>query len=288
VSTIRFEIRHADGRTEVATVEGERAIIGHAAHCEVRLPLDQAAAEHIAVEVVGGTVRAETKAFEPAATINGMPFTAMPISADMPIRVGTTRIFIQLLDVGTKRTGPVAQRPEEGGSPLIRVLALVGVAAGVYVFLPTDEVRPPAPVEVPTLFAGPAPTCEQRAPDQARAQALALLDSAETARERSPFVAHDGLSAVQLYERAADCFHQGADSTDADDATRSAEQLKDAIALDFRARRVRLEHMLNVGDYELASRDVAVLRDLTSGQHGPWITWLTNIDQMVKSKGVAK
>jgi hypothetical protein len=287
VSTLRFEIRHADGRTEVATVEGERAIIGHAAHCDVRLPLDQAAAEHVAVEVVGSTVRVETKAFEPAATINGMPFTAMPIGADMPLRVNTTRIFIQLVDVGTKRTA-TAQRPEESTSPLTRVLALVGLGAAVYVFLPTEEARAPVPVEVPQLFAGPAPTCEQKAPDQAKSRGYSVIDSAETERERSPFVARDGLSAVHDYELAADCFRQAGMTWESNDAQRQANDLKDAIGLDFRARRVRLEHMLNVGDYELASRDVAVLRELTAGRQGPYIMWLAGTDQMLKAKGGAR
>jgi hypothetical protein len=288
MSTIRFEIRYTDGRSEAATVEGERALIGSAAHCDVRLPLDQAAAEHIAVEVVGDTVRVETKAFEPAATINGMPFTAMPINADMPLRLGATRIFISLIDVGTKRTGPVAQRSEDSGSPLIRVLGLVGVAAGVYVFLPTEEVHAPPPVEVPQLFAGPAASCEQKAPDQAHAQALSLLDSAETERERSPFVARDGLQAVQLYELGAACLRQAGATAEADGAQRSADELKDAITLDFRARRVRLEHMLAVGDYEMAGKDVAVLRELTVGRRGPWISWLAGTDQMLKQKGVGK
>jgi hypothetical protein len=285
VSTIRIEVRHADGRTDVATVEGERALIGHGAHCDVRLPIDQAAAEHIAVEVVGGTVRVETKAFEPEATVNGMSFTTMPIGPEMPIKIGTTRIYIALMDLDQKRLGPVAQgKAEESGSPLIRIAAIIGVAAAVYVFLPTEEVNPPAPVDVPKLFATTAAKCEQQAPDQARALAGSLMDNANTERERSPFVGRDGLKAVRDYEQAADCFSVGGVPNRAADAKKVATDLRDSITLDFRARRIRLEHMLQVQDYELAIRDVAVLRELTRGKQGPWISWLASTDQMLKQR----
>ena len=56
---IQFDIRHANGQRESAVVEAERAVIGSAAHCDVRLPMDQAAFEHIVVEVVAGKLRAE-------------------------------------------------------------------------------------------------------------------------------------------------------------------------------------------------------------------------------------
>ncbi len=288
MSTIRIEVRHADGRTDVATVEGERALIGHGAHCDVRLPIDQAAAEHIAVEVVGGTIRVETKAFEPEATVNGLAFTSIPVSPDMPIKLGSTRIYIALMDVDTRLRGPVTQKSEESGSPLIRIAALVGLAAAVYVFLPTDEGNPPAPLDVPKLFATTTAKCEQQAPDQARALATSLLERADTERERSPFVGRDGLKAVHDYEQAVDCLQQGGLTAKASDVKKAASDLRDAITLDFRARRIRLEHMLQVQDYELAMRDVAVLRELTTGKQGPWVSWLASTDQMLKQKASGK
>ena len=62
MSVLRFEIRYPNGHREAAVVEGERALIGSASHCDVRLPMDAAAYEHVLIEVQGSTLRAESKA----------------------------------------------------------------------------------------------------------------------------------------------------------------------------------------------------------------------------------
>ncbi|HEX3769500.1 MAG TPA: hypothetical protein VHV30_01490 [Polyangiaceae bacterium] len=286
MSILRFELRFADGRKQVATVEGERALIGAGAHCDVRLPLDQAANEHVAVQVVGGTVRIEKRAMEPAATVNGAPFATMPITADMPLVVGTTRIFISLIDSEIKRAAP-----KRGGDaatpPFVQVLGLIAVAAGAYLVLPKDPPKVLPPVDLPDLFVGPPPACDM-APDQALSMAEARRSVAEADRERSPFVAKDGIQAVQAYQTAAECFRKGGDADKAAAATTVAESLRQSITLDFRARRVRLEHLLAVEDYELAMRDVRVLRTLTEGKKGPWVDWLAKMDQLVKQKVAVK
>lgn len=284
MSILRFEIRFPDGRTEIATVEGERALIGHGAHCDVRLPLDQAASEHVAVQVVAGTVRIESKAFEPEATVNGMPFATIPITPDSPLTVGNTKIFISLVETTVRGGGPAKKRSNEAAtSPLVQALGIAVIAAGAYMLLPKDQPRTVVPVDVPDLFSGPAPACDM-APDQALSRAAARLDIAQADRERSPFVAKDGILAVQLFETAAECFRRGGAAAQAADAKGAAEALRQSITLDFRARRVRLEHLLAVEDYELAARDVRVLRTLTESKSGPWVDWLMAIDQMVKQK----
>ena len=88
MTVLRFDIRHPDGRTEALVVEGERILIGHGAHCEIRLPLDRAALEHIVIEAPGGVVRAEARAYEPPATINGVPFTEAQLAPDSVLSVG--------------------------------------------------------------------------------------------------------------------------------------------------------------------------------------------------------
>ncbi len=287
MSLLRFEIRYADGRKESANVEGERALIGHGAHCDVRLPIDQAANEHVAVEVVGSTVRVETRAFDPPATVNGLPFTTMPIGPDVPLKFGTTRIFISLGEFGVE--GPPVvdkKRKTEQTSPFILALGVGALALAAYTFIGGDEARnPQAPVEAPDLFAPPVAACPQVAPDQARALASDKRDIADGKRERSPFVARDGVQAVDLYETASVCFRQAGDSARAKETQQDADRLRAAIVEDFRARRVRLEHLLAVGDYSLAAHDVTVLRSLTDGKRGPWVNWLAETAQVVKQKG---
>jgi hypothetical protein len=289
MSLIRFEIRYADGRKEIANVDGERALIGHGAHCDVRLPLDQAAYEHVAVEVVGGTVRVETKAFEPPATINGLPFTTMPIGADVPLKLGVTRVFISLGDAAFEGGVLVTQKKAEATSPLMKLLGLGVLAAGAYMFLAGDEPNVvQAPAQAPDLFASSPTTCPQTAPDQARSLAADKRDIADGKRERSPFVAKDGVQAVTLYELAAVCFQQAGDMARAGETQADATQLRTAIVQDFRSRRVRLEHLMAVGDYELARRDVSVLRTLTDGKQGAWVNWLAHADQVIKQKGAVQ
>ena len=289
MSVLRFEIRYADGRKEIATVDGERALIGHGGHCDVRLPLDQAANEHVAVEVVGGTVRVETKAFDPPATINGLAFTKMPIPPDVPLKLATTRIFISLVsDLALEGGAPAVQKKKksEQTSPAMKLLGLLALAGGAYMALSGDDPKVvQAPAQAPDLFDPSPTTCPQSAPDQARASANDKRDIADGKRERSPFVAKDGVQAVSLYELAAVCYRQAGEPALAAQMQTASTQLRESIVQDFRARRVRLEHLMAVKDYELAKKDVGVLRSLTDGKQGPWVNWLARADRIVKQKG---
>ena len=287
MSLLRFEIRYGDGRKEILHVDGERALIGNGAHCDIRLPLDQAAYEQVAVEVLGGTVRLETKAFDPPATVNGMPFTNIPISADVPLKIGATSIFVALGEAPADGS-TVVQQKKEKTNPLLKLLAIIVFPLGGYMLMMDDEVEvTPSPSQVPELFAAPIQTCPQASPDQASAVANDKFDMAEGKRERSPFVPKDGVQAVQLYETASACFKVARNAARAADADLAAKQLRTSITLDFRARRVRLEHLMAVADYDLARRDVTVLRALTEGQTGKYVTWLAEVNQTLKQK-VAK
>ncbi len=286
MSLLRFEIRYGDGRKDVMHVEGERALIGTGAHCDIRLPLDQAAHEHVAVEVIAGTVRLETKAFEPAATVNGVPFTNMPIGPDVPLKIGATRIFIALGDAPTDGAAVVKKKTEET-SPLMKVLAVFVVVAAGYMLL-SDDAQPVMgpPAQAPELFpAASSVTCPQSAADQARAFAADKFDVAEGKRERSPFAPRDGVEAVALYDVAAACFRIGGDGPRAAEAALDSKQLRAQITQDFRARRVRLEHLLSVGDYVLAKNDVKFLRALLEGKQGRYVDWLQQQNQMLKTRG---
>jgi hypothetical protein len=285
MSLLRFEIRYADGRKEVMHVDGERAMIGTGAHCDIRLPLDQAAHEHVAVEVMGDTVRLETKAFEPAATINGSPFTLLPITPDVPLKIGTTRIFIALGDAPFDGAAVVQKKTDEA-SPLTKLVAAVVVVIAGYMILSTDEPAAPGPpAQAPDLFAPTTVTCPQSAPDQAKAFAADKFDVAEGKRERSPFAPRDGVEAVDLYDLAAACFRAGGDAGRAAEAANDSRQLRGQITQDFRARRVRLEHLLAVRDYQLAKNDVTFLRALLEGKNGRYVDWLQQQNQMLKTRG---
>ncbi len=285
MSVVRFEIRYADGRKEITNVEGDRMLIGHGAHCDVRLPLDQAANEHVAVEVVGGSVRVETMAFEPPATVNGMPFTNIPILPDVPLKIQGTRIFIALADADVEGGAVVQKKKNEGTSPAMKVLGLGVLAAGAYMLLGEPQAPlPEAPAQIPALFSTAPAQCPQTSAAAAGATAEEKFDVAEGKRERSPFAPKDGVQAVALYATAAACFRVAGDAERAKDADATAAQLRDEITQDFRARRVRLEHLMAVEDYQLARNDVDVLWSLTEGKSGSWVTWLANARQTIKQR----
>ncbi|HEY2513907.1 MAG TPA: FHA domain-containing protein [Polyangiaceae bacterium] len=285
MSLIRFEIRHPDGRKEVANVDGERALIGSGAHCDIRLPLDQAANEHVAVEVVGETARVESRAMEPPATVNGMPFTNMPVAPDVPLKIGQTRIFIALGEVGIEGA-PILKKKTEETSPFMKVLGVLVLVCGAYmVLVPEQSAEAPAPTQLVDPFLATPTVCPQKAPDQALSFAMEKFDLAQGKRERSPFSPKEGVQAVQLYELAKVCFQQAGDNGQAAEAATATQQLRDAILLDFRTRRVRLEHLLALGDNELAKTDIIALHSLTDGKQGKYVEWLNARYQEMRQRG---
>src|ERR1043165_27681 len=133
MGVINIEIRYPNGERESAVVEGERALIGSASFCDVRLPMDQAAYEHVLIEVHGQTLRAEAKADKPEATINGMPFISSALAADAVLGVGDIRLYVSF--VSDVFDGPNIQKKKDESNPAIRAIGLVALGVAAYVLL---------------------------------------------------------------------------------------------------------------------------------------------------------
>jgi len=176
VSILRFEIRYPNGQRDAAVVEGERALIGSASYADVRLPVDQAAYEHVVIEAIGQTLRAQAKAQHPPATVNGMPLTSSPILPDTVLGVGSVQIFVSLAsgDVERPRAGAQKEKKKEG-SPIIRLLGLVALPVLGYMVMADDEpALPDPPAAAPALFASAAVPCPEPSPQAAMALAKEL------------------------------------------------------------------------------------------------------------------
>jgi hypothetical protein len=284
VGIIQFDIRHPDGRRESIVVEGERAMIGSASHCDVRLPMDQAAYEHVLIESFSGTLRAQTKADHPPATINNMPLTASALSTDSVLGIGRIRLFVTFVpDLG--EPGNLRTKEKSKSNPMVQLglVALFGLCA--YLLLAEDEapIAPP-PAQAPELFAATVPSCPQSDPSAAHAFGLEQCELGDTKRERLPFAVKEGVEAVSLFEVGAACFRKAGVENDARYAEEIATGLKRQLVDDFRARRIRLSHVLAVHDYELARKDVQVLSALTEGKKGPYVEWLRQVGQQLKGK----
>jgi hypothetical protein len=287
---LRFDIRYPNGHREAAVIEGERALIGSASYADVRLPVDQAAYEHVVIEAIGQTVRAEAKADHPPATVNGMPLTSSPLLPNTVLGIGSVQIFVSLGVGDIEQPGMGAEREKKKkkeGSPIIRLVGLIALPLlGYFVFFYDEEAAlPAAPAGAPALFGSAAVPCPEASPQAAIALANEKRDLAEGKRERHPFAPSEGVAAVDLYRLAASCYRVAKAEDNAKDAEQTAHQLIETITADFRARRLRLEHMMAVKDYELVRTDVTTLMALTAGKQGPYVTWLATVSEDLKRRG---
>jgi hypothetical protein len=284
MSLIQFDIRHPNGQRESTVVDGQRALIGSGSHCDVRLPMDQAAYEHVRIEVIGDTLRAEAVAENPPATIDGMPLTASTLTRESVLGIGRVRVFVN--HVADLLEGTNVKSANKQSSPLVQVGLLVGFAVAAYLLLAEqDTAIAPPPAQAPKLFAEAAPSCAGKNPIEAVAYAQEQLDLANGKRERMPFFVTDGVEAVGLYKLAAACFKLGGVKSQSEEADEAASSLRKSLSDDFRARQLRLTYSLKVGDYALAKQDVLVLRGLTKGQQGKYVEWLRTADKQLAERG---
>jgi len=143
------------------TVEAERALIGSGAHCEIRLPIDQAAVEHILIQVGAGGVFAQALSFEPAPTIGSVPFTQAPLPPDVVLGVNQTQMLVSI--VGDAVAGGGVGRKEKGKTnPMLIIAAMAGACLAAYMFLGGDDnMTRIEPQEYPKLWEQGAATCEK-------------------------------------------------------------------------------------------------------------------------------
>jgi hypothetical protein len=283
MSLIQFDIRHPNGQRESTVVDGQRALIGSGSHCDVRLPMDQAAYEHVRIEVIGDTLRAEAVAENPPATIDGMPLTASTLTRESVLGVGRVRLFVS--HVADLLEGSSVKAANKQSSPVLQIGLVAVFAVAAYLLLADQEapIAPP-PAQAPKLFSETAPACPQANPIQAVAFGQEQFDLANGKRERMPFFVTDGVAAVGLYQLAAACFTAGGVKSQASEAEEAAVSLRKSLSDDFRARQLRLTYSLKVADYQLAKQDVAVLRGMTNGQKGPYVEWLATAAKQLAAR----
>lgn len=279
---LKFQTRLPNGQVEQLTIDADRVLVGSGAHCEIRLPLDQARVEHILIEAHPQGLFVRALSFEPPPTINNVPFTQAPLPPGAVLGVTGTQIYVE----ATEGTGQGANQKEKKGSSKIGLLAMLIMAPAAYMLLFDDPVQNQAAattLQPPDLWNAPITTCPHTQA-QALAYAREKMAVADAKRERRPFHVQDGVQAVPLYETASACFRAGADPGSAKLADDAAQFLRREMNDDFRTRRVRLEHALNTEDYVTAQKEVRILLQFVEGKQHPWVTWLQNLDRQLKLK----
>lgn len=282
---LRFQIRLHTGQVEQLQVESERVLIGSGAHCEIRLPIDQARVEHVLIELGPAGIFARALNFEPPPTINNIPFTQAPLPPGALLGVGGCQIYAELSEAGG---GAGTAQQKKKTSPITFIALAIMIPAAVMLFLDEpDDADPTPPKTPPELFNPPITACPYSG-TQALAFARERMAIADAKRERRPFHVQDGVQAVPVYETAAACFRAGGDPPSGTLADDSAKFLRREMTEDFRTRRVRLEHALSIQDYVSAQKEVRVLLQFTEGKTGDYVTWLSNLDRKLRQRVGAK
>ncbi len=73
-------------------------MIGAGAHCEIRLPVDQAALEAVLVQQTPAGIYAKALSFDPPPTLNNIPFNQAPVQAESVLGVGQMQIYVTISD----------------------------------------------------------------------------------------------------------------------------------------------------------------------------------------------
>jgi hypothetical protein len=284
ISTLVVTVKHPDGRTEEVQVDSDRVLIGSGAHCEVRLAREHGAIEVLLVEARSGGVFAEARSLHPPPMLNGTPFTSGRLLPDAVVSVADLSLSVRVIETSSQ---PGASRRQKSGGSLSYVFAGAMFAAALYMLLNTPgadasmaKMPPPSKLWPQT---GPA-TCPQPPGAAAAAFAGEQMLLADGKRERAPFYFHDGVAAVDLFERAAACFAAGGDAEAARDAGTAAERLRRKMSEDFHVHRVRLERALAPDDHEGARTELGLLLNQLQGRSDEYVTYLASLDRRLELK----
>jgi hypothetical protein len=264
------------------TIDAERALVGSGPHCELQLPPEDAAPEHLLLEVRNGIVRGTARCLRPAPALNGVRFIEGRILPDSVMTIGSVSLTVSVEGAQEAAAG------ERRSTPALRtlLLAALAVSVGTYAALDgkTTQSTVGGPPPAPELWLAADTSCAQHNVDAALSSALDLRLVADGKRERSPFFPEDGVAAVPLYRRAVACFAAAGKALEAADANALAQQLQRRMLEDYRTHQVGLERALATNSFDECTQHVHRLASLLSGRSGAYVDWLSNVDRRVQLK----
>ena len=286
-AALKIEL-HRHGKVQALEIQTERALVGSGSHCDLRLHPEEAAVEQLVFEIRDDSVHAEALAFEPPCLLNGAPFFGGKITADGLLEVGNgTALRVDVVAA----TG-AKHRPKSGSQshPAVQTLGLVLVACGLYFVLREPHAAQTAIQQAVTPPPLPkyAVACPQNEPMLASAAAMQALGDAESKRERSPFVASDGLRAIELYARAAACFRVADDEAAASSAAQAGEKLRERLGDELHVRHVRIERLLAQEKYASIPLEVRNVQELVPDRTHVYASWLSRVEREAQLRNSIK
>ncbi|AKT36520.1 FHA domain-containing protein [Chondromyces crocatus] len=279
---LSFRVQLPDGGPQQLLVDSDRVLIGSGAHCEIRLPGDTAASEHVLITFLGGNVYAQARSLQPPPLLNGAPFTEAPLQQNALLQIGQSEITVSIVEIADQIG--VTKKQSEPVSPFTYVLAVLLIPLALFVLLddPKDDVMDARPDKTPPLWEEAGSACPQTEKDQALGMAQNRRIVAQGKRERSPFDVRDGVAAVSLFQQAAACYRTSGEAGAAAEMQTAADKLRKQLDEDYRAHQMRLVHSLDVKDLRTAQREVKVLLAMLQGKNDPYVVWLSNMDRRLK------
>ncbi|MEA2751031.1 MAG: hypothetical protein QOI41_5174 [Myxococcales bacterium] len=270
----RFRLVYADGRQEQVLVDSERALIGSASHCELRLAPEVAAHEHVEVFAHEGAVHFATRKYALAnlPALDGVATMEGRWQTGSALRIGDVQMYVELVSLGMAKAKPPLW------ALFVAIPAIVITMVGVALARPIDRGLPPIP-EAPVLVGAKDARCPEVTAEQRPVLAAEKLRIALAKRERSPFAPQEGFEAIALFEVSAACYRAAGQAQPATEADDAANLLRVKLDEDYRLRRVRLEHAYRTHQTGAVKRELAVLIPMTSHRRGPYTEWLAALDR---------
>lgn len=271
---IELNISREHRAPETLCLEGSRILIGHGGHCDVRLATNEADFEHAVLELDGeGITVTELGAAAPVKLEGALAPGRLPLAGG-GVRIGGARIGV------TASTEVREQRSSRGGLKwFAAALLVVGGGALLVLFALLDGGRAQHPLAAPRLWRERGASCPVSDADEAFQVMLERRAMADAKAQRQPFVARDGVDAVDLYRVAASCAKLADAASSEQPLTRTADALRESIEADFRIRRLRLDYSMKQRDKQTALAEVAMLRDLLRDVDDPYTRWLSALSR---------
>jgi hypothetical protein len=284
--SIRLVVTEAGVQVADAIVDEPQALLGSAAHCDVRLGPDRVAPEQLAFEARSGAIYAQLRAIRPPVLLNRSPFHSGRLRDDSVLSVGTLEIRATL----EQRYHSQKQSSEKKVQPIhVALIVLTAVVlVGAILKLNKKSAIAEAP-RAPALFTEQVAGCPETSGEGALSAGYELLTQADSKRERAPFLPEEGLDAVPLYRTAAACFEAGKDLIAAKQARGTADALQKFVERDYHLHQVRVYRATESADFDLLAAETKVLSGYVKNSPGPYAAWLDQLSRDLEAEhGAAK
>jgi hypothetical protein len=266
---------------ETMELDAERILIGSGAHCDIRLPMDVAAFEHVIVTPEDGMMVARSVRGEATVRLNGEPLYENVLPENGVIEFdGGVKITFRSSEASSVRRKGAALSPLS----IISLLLLPVVLLMFYQSEAKATLAPPA--KVPDPLNAPVTVCSASHPQQALALAEQKEEIAQAKRQRWKFYTQDGVEAVALFETAEVCYRAAGDLQRSSHMNLFSRGMRAGVLEEYQLYRVRLERALAKGDSKAALAQVRFLRGLLVNRSNDdeYLQWLALVQSKLEAQ----